>query len=481
MTRVVVGPFSRVEGDLEVALDVEDGAVRSARVTATSFRGFERILEGKAPPDALAVVPRVCGICSVAHSAAAAAALASAAGAEPPENGRRAIDMMLAAENAADHLLHFYAFFMPDFARPEYERRGWHGRVERRFRLAGGSGTADAIAARARFLEVMGVLAGKWPHSLALQPGGTTRPVQEAEKLQLWTQLRAFRRFLERTLYGDALERVAALDGAAALEAWCAERPGAPGDLRLFLEVARDLGLERLGRASDVFLSYGAYPSAGTAGFASGVFERGERRPLDPGAIREDASHAWLADDVPRHPTDGATLPSAEKPGAYTWCKAPRLAGRVAEVGALARQVVDGHPLARDLVARAGGNVLSRVVGRLLELALLVPALERWALALDPRAPFCTGVTLPADCAGTGLIEAARGALGHWMTVRGGRIHAYQIVAPTTWNFSPRDEAGTPGALEQALEGTPHGGGEAAVRVQHVVRSFDPCMACTVH
>jgi hydrogenase large subunit len=81
-----------------------------------------------------------------------------------------------------------------------------------------------------------------------------------------------------------------------------------------------------------------------------------------------------------------------------------------------------------------------------------------------------------------GLVEAARGALGHWVTVRQGRIRTYQIIAPTTWNFSPRDQEGVPGALEQALVGLPIEADEAMpVTVQHVVRSFDPCMVCTVH
>ena len=46
----------------------------------------------------------------------------------------------------------------------------------------------------------------------------------------------------------------------------------------------------------------------------------------------------------------------AEKEGAYSWCKAPRLGGQVVETGALARQMVAGHPLARDMVARDGGT-----------------------------------------------------------------------------------------------------------------------------
>ena len=44
------------------------------------------------------------------------------------------------------------------------------------------------------------------------------------------------------------------------------------------------------------------------------------------------------------------------------------------------------------------------------------------------------------------------------------------------------DAAGTPGALEAALEGAPVQPGEdTPVAVQHIVRSFDPCMVCTVH
>jgi hydrogenase large subunit len=81
-----------------------------------------------------------------------------------------------------------------------------------------------------------------------------------------------------------------------------------------------------------------------------------------------------------------------------------------------------------------------------------------------------------------GRVEAARGALGHWISVEKGLIQRYQIVAPTTWNFSPRDAAGLPGPLEQALVGVEVGeAGAKAPAIQHVVRSFDPCMVCTAH
>ncbi|MCP4875273.1 MAG: nickel-dependent hydrogenase large subunit, partial [Gammaproteobacteria bacterium] len=81
-----------------------------------------------------------------------------------------------------------------------------------------------------------------------------------------------------------------------------------------------------------------------------------------------------------------------------------------------------------------------------------------------------------------GLVEAARGSLGHWLRIKNGKILNYQIIAPTTWNFSPRDAADQPGALELALQGTETGDEQqTSATIQHIIRSFDPCMVCTVH
>eukprot|EP01037_Dinobryon_pediforme_P046921 gene46921-60590_t len=132
-TRLIVGPFNRVEGDLEVRLDVADGAVRQAWVNSTLFRGFERILLGRRPDDALTFAPRICGICSVSQSVAAARALAAIAGVTPPPAGDRVIDILHATENVADHLTHFNLFFMPDFIRPAYSGEPWHDEAIARF------------------------------------------------------------------------------------------------------------------------------------------------------------------------------------------------------------------------------------------------------------------------------------------------------------------------------------------------------------
>lgn len=473
MTTRILGPFNRVEGDLEVHLDIDDGRVATARVNSPLYRGFETMLAGKSPLDALVIVPRICGICSVAQSAAAAQALRSLMGLEAPPNGLLAERLVTACENLADHLSHFYLFFMPDFARPAYRQRPWFAAMEARFQAVTGSAMNDMLPARAEFMHLMGLMAGKWPHTLSLQPGGSSRALELAEVLRLVTLLGGFRRFLETRLFGDTLENVAALDSLEALDRW---RHGRTGDLALFLDAAEDLGLDRMGRARDAFLSHGAYGL-----FPAGVWEDKAEAPLDPAAIREDVSHAWLAGDT-QPPAQGETRPVADKPGAYTWCKAPRYAGRVMETGALARQMLAGQPLIRALVAARGGSVLARVLARLLELAIVLPEMERWARQITPGDPWCVHGQMPDAGSAFGLVEAARGALGHWLEVRQGRIRNYQIIAPTTWNFSPRDEAGLPGALEQALQGLPvEPDDPMPVLVQHVVRSFDPCMVCTVH
>jgi Ni,Fe-hydrogenase I large subunit len=480
VSRRVVGPFNRVEGDLEVTLDVEDGRIAAAYVNAPLYRGFEQILQGKAPLDALVFVPRICGICSVAQSVASARALAAAFGWQAPPNGRVAANLMLATENLADHLTHFYLFFMPDFARAEYAGRPWFEAAQARFAAVRGTAAAQVLPARAAFLRTMGLIAGKWPHTLALQPGGASRPLQASEKMRLRRVLREFRAFAEATLFGDALENVAALASLDALAAWGDAHAGS--DFGRFLAIADDLGLQSLGRAGDVFMSYGSFPQENGRLFPAGVWD-GAAAPLDVGAVREDVRHAWYAEaEAPQAPAAGATLPLAEKEGAYSWCKAPRLGGRVVEVGALARQVVAGHPLARALVAAFGGSVLGRVAMRLLEIACVLPRMEHWIEELAPGESYCVVGDMPDEAQGAGLVEAARGSLGHWLVVRSGRIHNYQIIAPTTWNFSPRDAEGRPGALERALVGVAASEtGAVPTAVQHVVRSFDPCMVCTVH
>ncbi|WP_255564492.1 nickel-dependent hydrogenase large subunit [Mameliella sp. CS4] len=472
---LLVGPFNRVEGDLEIRLEIKDGRVAQAYANSPMFRGFEIMMLGKSPMDALTITPRICGICSISQSSAASAALGSMAGLPPAPQGALAAAIMHGVENLCDHLTHFNLFFCADFARAAYAGRPWHDRAVTRFTAMEGSAVRACVEARAQILHIVGLLGGKWPHTLAIQPGGVTRAPTPRDRIRMTSTLAAFRRYLEGTLFGAPIEDFAGLTRAADLTGWTL------GDAGLFMEIAEDLGLADMGHGSGRFLSFGAYPQPEGRAFAAGTWDNGTLGTVDTAEIREDLSHAWMLGEA-RHPTEGRTDPDEDMQApAYSWCKAPRLAGRTVETGALARQVIDGHPAARDLAA-GGANVRARVAGRLLEIARTQILLEGWVSALQTDAPFITDVALPDAGSGEGLVEAARGALGHWIKVEKGRIAGYQIVAPTTWNFSPRDAAGTPGPVEAALEGAPVGPGEETpLSVQHIVRSFDPCMVCTVH
>jgi hydrogenase large subunit len=483
MTRIVIGPFNRVEGDLEVTLDVEGGIVREARVSASLYRGFEQLLLARPAEDALAIAPRVCGICSVSQSLAVVAALRAAQGLEAAPNGLLATNIAHAAENIADHLTHFYMFFMPDFARASYAARPWHGAAARRFAATRGEALRDALPARARLLETMGLIAGKWPHSLAFRPGGVTRALDLGATMRLIALIAEFRGFAERVLFAAPLDSVVELRSMDELAAF-ADGAGAAGDFAAFIRIARDLQLEALGAGPGLLMSCGAYDGPQGHYFPRGLLDAatGALRPPPLDAITEDVSHAFMRDTA-ADPAFAETLPDIHRDGAYSFAKAPRLEGRAVEVGALARQAVAGHPLIRDLLARRGAsNVLARVVARLLEIALLTKALDEWARALHPNEAFCVADAPLHDGSVVGFVEAARGALGHWARFRGGQIERYQIIAPTTWNFSPRDAAGQPGPLEFALQGLEVGEeGASSIAVQHIVRSFDPCMVCTAH
>lgn len=491
MTRIVIGPFNRVEGDLELTLDVVNGVVREARVSANLYRGFEQILLGRPSEDALAIAPRICGICSVSQSLAVAAMLRAAQGATPAPNGLLLTNIAHAAENIADHLTHFYVFFMPDFARASYAGQPWFEAIEARFKATKGESLREALPARAGLLEIMGVVAGKWPHSLAFRAGGVTHAPDLSAKIKLLGIIARFRAFLERSLFGATLEAVTAIESLTDLDAFL-ERAGGEGDFVAFVKIARELSLEAMGLGPGLMMSSGAYLGPEGHHFPAGVLDArtGALRGFDLAGVREDVSHSFMHDSDP-NPARAQTIPALNRDGAYSFAKAPRLvahdgsprAGEAVEVGALPRQAVAGHPLILQLIARAGAsNVFARVVARLLEIALLTQAMESWVQRIELKEKFCADDAAARDGAVVGCVEAARGTLTHWASLRDDHYTAYQIIAPTTWNFSPRCAAGRPGPLEFALQGLEVGDdGAASVAVQHIVRSFDPCMVCTAH
>jgi len=483
---VTFSPFTRVEGDLHITVEIADGVVSEARATGTLFRGFETLLRGQEPTDAIVMVPRICGQCGASHSAAAALAIADAASVQAPPNGICCRNIIQAIEAILNNLTHFYLSFAADLAHARYGEE-----MVRRFTPVKGTSFRDGIRARKAFLAMLGLFAGKWPNTLAIQPGGVTKTITHGEIPRARGTLREFREFVEDRMIGGPLEVLLAVDSLADLDAWMGEADHARSDVGRFIETALTHGLDRIGEGPRRFLSAGGYPQPdGTRLFEAG-YDDGERRPadndepatpFDAEAVAEHARFSWLeAEPGGRHPFDGSTRPAPDKPEAYTWAKAPRYGGQSAEVGPLARAVVAGLPLARDLLVRCGATVFPRMLLRLREIVLLVREVERWLDQLDPDEPFCVPTPPIEEGMGVGLVAAPRGVLGHWLRVEQGHIRNYQVVTPTGWNLSPRDSDGHPGPLEEALVGTPVDDPTDAVNVAHIVRSFDPCLFCTVH
>jgi hydrogenase large subunit len=78
----------------------------------------------------------------------------------PPANGQHAINLVHAVENIADHITHFYLFFMPDFARATYADEPWHEGAAMRFTALKGTAATQMLPARAGLMNMMGILAG---------------------------------------------------------------------------------------------------------------------------------------------------------------------------------------------------------------------------------------------------------------------------------------------------------------------------------
>jgi uptake hydrogenase large subunit len=137
------------------------------------------------------------------------------------------------------------ALFMPEFTRPVHAGRARFAQAQRRFASPGGEHARAAVAARQRGFELMGILGGRWPHAHSVQPGGSRRAIEASERLRLLARVREFLLFLERQVIGDSIDALLALPDEAALRAWA--DAGTVGDLRLFLRIAADIQLAKLG------------------------------------------------------------------------------------------------------------------------------------------------------------------------------------------------------------------------------------------
>lgn len=488
--------INRVEGDLAIEVDVDDGRVVDARCVGTLFRGFEQILIGRAAFDALVIAPRVCGICSTAHLYASALALENAWQIEVPPLATLVRDLGLMTESVQSDLRQSFLFFTVDLVQQRYAGHALAPALRTAFAPFTGRLHLDTIAHTRKLLEIVALYGGQWPHSSWIVPGGITGQPDESKRVASEAILDSVTRWFEDVVIGTRLDDWLALRSLPELDTWLDQQ--SDSGLALLTRMAREIGLADSGQGQAGHLSFGSvyvadewHPPYATrpCRFAAGTSGRdGEiGAEFDPGVISEHVRYAWYADeanDIP--PASGFTIPnypgSQEK---YSWVKAPRYRGEVMQTGALSELAVAGDPLILSLLKVAGDTTWLRQFARLRRagrlLAEMRQQLQRIRSAtrrafINPVSPAYAG-----DGDGVGMLEAARGALGHWVSIRNGRIARYQIISPTTWNASPRDNEGRLGHWEQTLIGTTIADPDDAIEIGHIIRSHDPCFVCAVH
>jgi len=504
MGKVVVDPITRIEGHLKVEAVVDGGEVKEAKCSGMLFRGLEKILEGRDPRDAQMITQRICGVCNHCHSTAAALGLESVFGIADkiPDNARIMRNLTMGFHQVQDHILHFYHLAALDYVDvtkvaaykgkdrtlnsiKAFISRGelapFVPRYEGDYRFPPKidqelvSHYVQALEMRRKGHEAVAVLGGKVPHACAVTPGGMTEIPTIDKIATLLARAKEIREFVEDIYIPDVIKVAETYSD--------------------YFEIGMGCGN---------LLAYGVYDLDGKDPDytrRARLFKQGstsvdlQHQPLDLEQINEWVKYAWYEEDTSgRHPYDEDTKPMPNKAIGYSWIKAPRYKGEAYEVGPLARIAVSyaaGDLAIKKMVDsvlrhfKSSPNVLFSVLGRHAARALcalhIAKNLEQWILSLKLGEPVFVDFTIPEEGSGVGIVDAARGALGHWVVIKDRKIGKYQCLVPTTWNASPMDDKGKHGPIEQAMIGTKVKDEKNPLEIVRIVRSFDPCIACAVH
>jgi Ni,Fe-hydrogenase I large subunit len=510
--RIVVDPITRIEGHLKIEVEVENGVVKDAWSSGTMFRGWEVILQHKDPRDAPYITSRVCGVCEGVHAIASAQALDQAFNVAVPEAGRLMRNLFCGGLYMHDHYIHFYVLSALDYldimAVAEYKgadpqlaalrdkivalvKKGDTAPFTPRYKpdefsvndpeivTTLVSHYIKSIEMKAKSQKMLALICGIQPHPNSIIAGGCTATPSRGQLLELRDLWEEQVRFVNDIYLPD----VTAVGTGPLLP----------------------LAKAGLGATHGNYLCYPMFPRKNPANVSEyahgggdplvggGAIIGGELTPvqtLDYGKITETVINSWY--EYPPgvtslHPSVGITDPNPKKAGAYSFLKAPRYNGQPMEVGPLARGLVNQYPQLMDLIkAGAKAGAVARHFCRAVESKLVGEAGLAWIdrlIELATAGPIVgmNDKPVPRASRGMGVWDAPRGALGHWVEIKNRRIKNYQLVVPSTWNASPRDEKGVRGPYEQSLIGAPVPDVDNPINVVRIIRSFDPCLACGIH
>ncbi|MBD2164570.1 nickel-dependent hydrogenase large subunit [Calothrix membranacea FACHB-236] len=508
-----ISPVGRVEGDLDVRVEITDGQVVNAWTQAELFRGFEVILKGKDPQAGLIVTPRICGICGASHLSCASWALDTAWQTEVPRNAILARNLGQIVETIQSIPRYFYGLYAIDLTNKKYQNSPFYEEAVRRFAAFTGKSYEIGVTISGKPVQIYALLGGQWPHSSYMVPGGVMCAPTLTDVTRAWSILEYFRtNWIEPVWLGCSIERYEEIKTYDDFMAWLDESPNhANSDLGFYWRMGLDIGLDKYGAGVGKYISWGYLPHEdkyqkptiegrnAALIMKSGVYDSfsDTHSLMEHTFARENTNHSWYDEGTGSvHPFDRTTQPTQNNTKdfdhAYSWSTAVSHInyGRL-EAGPFARQMVaggkhgeswqhyDGFILSM-FKAMGGASLHLRQLARMHELIKLYRQAERCLREFRLNDPWYIKPK-EQDGRGWGATEAARGALCHWVELEGGKIKNYQVIAPTTWNVGPRDGEGIRGPIEEALIGTPIYDATDPVEVGHVARSFDSCLVCTVH
>jgi hydrogenase large subunit len=452
-TTISVNPMTRISGFMEINVKVENNKVVDAKSSGLLFRGFEKMLIGRAPLDAIYFTERICGICSTAHSFASTLALEDALKISPNENDKMLRDIIHGWEFIQNHIRHFFLYTLPDFVvtpevQPVYSLGNYDLRLPEALNKKISKDYLEAIKFSRLAHQGLAVLGGKAPHNHGIFVGGVTERLDASKFTHLKYLVSITKDFINRMVE----------------------------DVYIIADYYSDYF--SMGQGYKNLMSYGVYDTYKEKEISyvqPAVLLKGQIRPFESSKITENIYNSWYSgqtvqDDLFNEDTE----PSLDKTQAYSWVKSPRYEGNPMEVGPLARMILSGNYENRI-------SMMDRTIARVLEAKKIIEIIEGLLERVGFEEVDQRVYEIPDNARGKGLTDTTRGSLGHWVSIENKKISHYNIITPSAWNCSPTDSKGMRGVIEQALIGTEIQNPQQPVEIGRIVRSFDPCISCATH
>ena len=532
--KIVIDPITRIEGHLRAEVEVdEEGIVQDAFVSGQLFRGIEVILKGRDPRDAGLLAGRICGVCTNSHFRAAVTSVEDAYALKLPKNAEIIRDLMAMALFIQDHVVHFYHLHALDFvdvtsalsadakltskeAHKYHEKpfRNSHTHYEavidklQKFVKAGKLGPfangywghsdykltpeqnliiishyLEALKFQTNVSKAVAIFGGKTPHPQSIVVGGVTSVADMLNPQRLNDYLfiiKEAKDFIDRAYLPDA---------------------------KLLAMAYRDEIKAGIGRANGNFMSVGGYDTDDKKLFCDGIIYNHDFQTIedfDESKITEEVDRAWYKEDEVFYTdlNEDGSLKTAKNDDKYSWVKAPRYDGKVMETGPLARVLisykkdntlikpfVDEFLKDTDLELMDLSTTVGRNAARAIETSYICEYIFKLVSSLIQNIKYYDTDTwvkydfdsLSKEAKGRAFFEVPRGTLSHFVNIKDSRIDNYSVIAPTTWNATPKNFDGVRGAYEEALVGLKIQDTSKPLEVLRVLHSFDPCLACAVH